>query len=421
MTESNFGTKKQTISIVTLLVTTGLMWFGFFMLIPLLAVHITDDLGLGAAIAGFVLAVRQFTQFGLGLFVAALADWAGYRRMIMLGMLVRALGFFWLAFASDVLTLSLSAALAAVGGAFFESSSKAAIVALSKGYKRETIFSLLTTIGNIGMSTGPIAGVALLKVDFSVVGMVAASMYLINFLLVWIFVPVVASTGNGKGGVSQMFSNLGVVWNNKPFVLITVLMVGYYSLYSQINITLPLKAEKLTGNEESVGLLYVINSGLAITLQILCMRYLTRWFKPVTVIGVGTLVAGLGLLLVSFVSSYLLLLVCLVVYALGRLVVEPMSAVLVSNYATEQTMASYFGFNSLALGFGGVFGSFLGGWMFDFGPQHGLDNLCWWFFGFLGVLVAVGVVIFQRSEKRRANLVISTGMESVVAASPDAD
>lgn len=400
MTQEIIGRPRHTGSIVVLLATTGLMWFGFFMMMPLLAVHITNDLMLGATIAGVVLAVRQFMQFGLGLFAAALSDWAGYRLMMMLGMLVRAAGFFWLAFASDVLTLLLSASVSAIGGAFFDSSGKAALASLSKGYKRETIFSLNGTIANLGMSVGPLAGIALLSVNFTVVGIISAAMYLVNFVMLLAFVPSIAPVGDHtQRGLGRMFSNIGTVWNDKPFVIITVMLIGYYSIYSQINITLPLIATRLSGSEDGISLVYLINSGLNIALQFLLIRLLARFFRPLTLIGLGTLVAGVGMFMVSFANSLVFLLSCVVLYALGRLVVEPMISVLVSDYATETTLASYFGFSSLALGFGGVFGSFLGGFLYDLGLQNDLPGLCWWFFGLLGVAVMVGVAIFQRHER----------------------
>ena len=433
MTESFPAKPRHTGSIVVLLTTTGIMWFGFFMMMPLLAVHITDDLLLGATVAGLVLAIRQFVQFGLGLFMAALSDWAGYRLMMMVGMLVRAAGFFWLAFAADVLTLILSASVSAIGGAFFDSSSKAALAALSKGYKRETIFSLNSTIGNLGMSVGPLAGIALLKVNFTVVGITSAAMYLINFVILLIFVPsiAVAAGDNTKGGLGRMFSNVGVVWRDRSFVLITVLLVGYYSIYSQINITLPLVSTRLSGSEDGISYVYLINSGLSIFLQFLLIRFLARFFKPLPLIGLGTLIAGLGMFLVAFADSFTFLLFCVVLYALGRLVVEPMVSVLVSDYASEATLASYFGFSSLAMGFGGVFGSFLGGFLYDLGQQIGLPGLCWWFFGILGVAVMVGVLFFNRRDNRvnrleeaeplAERIEANIGSLEVSAASPDLD
>lgn len=402
------------------------MWFGFFMMMPLLAVHITHDLALGATIAGIVLAVRQFVQFGLGLFTAALSDWAGYRLMMMVGMLVRAVGFLWLAFAADVLTLILSASVSAVGGAFFDSSGKAALAQLSKGYKRETIFSLNSTVGNLGMSVGPLAGIALLQVNFTVVGIISATMYLINFVILLIFVPSIPMAGevSNKSAVGRMFGNIGLVWRDKPFVLITVLLVGYYSIYSQINITLPLVSTQLSGSEDGISYIYLINSGLSIALQFFLIRLLARYFKPLPLIGIGSLIAGAGMLLVAFANSFAFLLFCVVLYALGRLIVEPMVAVMVSDYATEATLASYFGFSSLAMGFGGVFGNFLGGFLYDLGKQTGLTGLCWYFFGLLGVVVMMAVMFMT---KREANLPMPAEVETTIgalevsAASPDMD
>jgi DHA1 family multidrug resistance protein-like MFS transporter len=406
--------------------TTGIMWFGFFMMMPLLAVHITNDLGLGATVAGIVLAIRQFIQFGLGLFTAALSDWAGYRFMMMVGMLIRAVGFFWMAFATDTLTLILSASVSAIGGAFFDSSGKAALASLSKGYKRETIFSLNATVGNLGMSIGPLAGIALLKVNFTVVGVASAAMYIVNFLILLIFIPSIVSPpgDNTKSGFGLMFSNIGTVWRDRSFVFITFLLVGYYSIYSQINITLPLVSTQLSGSEDGISWVYLINSGLSIALQFILIRYLARFFKPITLIGIGSLVAGLGMFLVSFADSFVFLLVCVVLYALGRLVVEPMVSVLVSDYASDSTLASYFGFSSLAMGFGGVFGSFLGGFLYDLGLEHNLPGLCWWFFGLLGAAVMLGVVLFRNHERQALPATtenLTTSGLGVSSASPDHD
>src|SRR5690349_529748 len=124
------GQERQR-GIAVLLTNEALTWGGFYMLIPLLSVHLTRDAGYSGALAGTVLAVRQFTQQGLMLFGGALADRVGYRPVIAAGMLIRALGFFGFAL-SDRLPAVLGAAIvAALGGALFEASGKAALAALT--------------------------------------------------------------------------------------------------------------------------------------------------------------------------------------------------------------------------------------------------------------------------------------------------
>ncbi|NWJ94923.1 MAG: MFS transporter [Chloroflexi bacterium] len=398
--------RKQLPAILVLLLNTGLMWFGFFMLIPLVALHATRDLGVSAALAGMVLAVRQFVQQGLGVFIAAIADWFGYRRMMLCGLLIRVVGFSYLAFAPDLFHLMLSGVVAGIGGACFDSSGKAALAAISRGYNRETIFSWTATVGNIGMTTGPLLGVALLRFDFKVVGLASATIYLGCAVLLLLFVPFIppASVHTAQHyGAAQVFGQLGLVWQNRPFLILNLMMAGYYILYVQINITLPLLTVKLTGSEGDIALIYGVSSGLAIAFQYISVKVLRHWFQPVTIIGLGTGLAGLGLFGVAFANNLASLLGCVVVYSLGRLVVEPMTYIITAQYATNETMASYFGFSALALALGSICGNLLGGWLFDLGNHTGLIGLCWLTFGAISLLIVVGIFWFQSYQARHSS------------------
>jgi len=425
MTESQLNPlerRKQLPAILVLLFNTGLMWFGFFMLIPLVALHATRDLGVSAAMAGLVLAVRQFVQQGLGVFISAAADWLGYRKMMLCGMLIRSLGFAYLAIAPNLLHLMLSGMVAAVGGACFDSSGKAALAALSRGFRRDTIFSLSATIGNIGMTSGPLAGVALLNVDFQTVGLVAASIYIACFFLLLLFVPPIPPASIHLGqrhGPAQVLAQLGKVWQNRRFVTITLMFSAYYILYAQINITLPLFAESLTNSKDSIATIYLISSGLAIGLQYVAVKVLRGWFSPVTIIALGTGLAGLGLAAVAFAHNLAFLLVCVVIYSLGRMIVEPMAYIITAQYATDATMASYFGFSSLALAVGGVCGNLLGGWLFDLGNHTGLTGLCWLVFGGVGFVTVLGIIWFQRQASESDRPAFTSAVEPTTASPSD--
>ena len=133
-----------------LLGNSGLMSAGFFLLIPLLSVHLTRDLGYSGALAGAVLAVRQVTQQGLMVFGGVLADRIGYRRAISAGLLVRALGFFGFALGDGLPLILLSAVVAALGGALFEATGKAALASLVPPDERPRLFSLSAIVGSIG-------------------------------------------------------------------------------------------------------------------------------------------------------------------------------------------------------------------------------------------------------------------------------
>ena len=116
----------------TVLAVWFLMNAGFFLIIPLLSVHYVDRLGWAAAFIGLVLAVRQFAQQGLTIFGGALADRFGPRRLILFGVLIRAVSFAVMGFATVPWLLLLSGLLAALGGALFDAPIRACLLYTSR-------------------------------------------------------------------------------------------------------------------------------------------------------------------------------------------------------------------------------------------------------------------------------------------------
>lgn len=74
----------------------------FYMLMPYLAVHLADGLGMAAWAVGLVLGVRNFTQQGMFLVGGTLADRLGHKPMIMAGCGLRTVGFGLLGFVDSL-------------------------------------------------------------------------------------------------------------------------------------------------------------------------------------------------------------------------------------------------------------------------------------------------------------------------------
>src|SRR5687767_7574138 len=201
--------------LAVILVDTFFMWGGFFMVIPLISVHYVDDLGWSAASIGLVLAVRQLTQQGLTLPGGMLADRVGAKWLICSGMLLRAAGFACMAWADTFPLLLASAILAAIGGSLFESPKSASIAALTNPTNRARYYSLLGVVGGLGMTLGPLLGALLLRTDFSIVALVAASCYLITFLLTVLFLPAVQVSSERHG----LTYGIALALHDRPFMI----------------------------------------------------------------------------------------------------------------------------------------------------------------------------------------------------------
>lgn len=378
--------------LLVLLVDVLLMWTGFLMVVPLISVHYVDGLGWAAASVGFILGLRQVVQQGLSLVGGALADRLGARGLICVGMFIRGAGFIGMAWASSFPTLLLTIVLAALGGALFEAPKAAAIAALTDERNRGRYYALNGTIGGIGTAIGPFLGAVLLRIDFALVAIVSGSCFLLAGLLTAILLPAVR-VATGHEGIAH---GIGLALRDRPFIVFSGLLMGFWFMWVQLAISLPLLAKALSGTSDAVSWIYGLNAALTITLQYPLLRLAERRLRPLPVLalGVATMAAGLGG--VALAGSVPALLLCATLFATGSILAMPSQQTVVATLANPAARGSYFGVNMLALAFGGGLGNWGGGFLYGVGQQSGLRALPWLVFATVGLTAAAGMVLLHR-------------------------
>jgi DHA1 family multidrug resistance protein-like MFS transporter len=381
-----------------LLVDVFCMYTGFFMVVPLISVHYVDGLGWAAASIGLVLAVRQLTQQGLTLFGGVLADQIGAKLLICCGLAVRIAGFVLMAWATTLPLLFLSALLAAIGGALFESPRAAAIAALTRPEERQRFYSLAGVIGGMGMAIGPLLGAALLHVDFAFVALVGAGCFTLNLLQTIILLPPVrVAAAQGQFGYG-----LRLAMRDRPFLRYTLLLMGYWFMWVQLSISLPLVAQHLTGTSDSVGLIYAVNASMMIVLQYPLLRFLTPRIRPLALLTLGVALMSAGLGGIALAHELVALVGCVIVFSLGALLVQPTQQTVTAAMANPSALGSYFGVSSLALALGGGLGNFCGGLLYGLGQQYAVPALPWLIFCAVGGGAALGLALLDRTRTRAA-------------------
>lgn len=379
------------------LVTWFLMNAGFFLIIPLLSVHYVDDLGWAAAFIGVVLAVRQFLQQGLTLFGGALADRVGAKGLIALGTLVRTVSFVLMGFAKTPAMLFWGGVLAALGGALFEAPLKASVAALAPAAQLGQLYARVGVLQNLARTVGPIIGGVLILYDFAWVGAAAAGFFLGAFVLVLVWMPAV-QVSNEKQPMSQ---GLNLAFHDRPFLLYTALMMGFWFMWTQLSIAMPLEVKALTGSDSSVGVLFTVNAVIAIVLQVPLLRLAQRFLRPMPMIIVGIVSMAFSLGLVALVETVWQLYVSVFFFAAGIVLVMPNAETIAASLANPTARGAYFGVNSLALAVGGGMGHIAGGALVDYALVHGVHMLPWVTFGLVGMLTAVSMLHFYRHNRTR--------------------
>lgn len=393
MTPSD-GTPSPPAGVMTALyVNTFVMATGFYLLVPLLAVHLSGRLGFGLALVGLLAGIRAAAQQGLQLPAGLLADRWGVRRTIVAGVLVRAAGFGALALATTPVAVGAAGLAIGLGGALFHPASYAAYARL--GSARPDVFARREALSNAGFVVGPLLGGLLVTAGFDVVCGVAALLFLAAAPLTWwglgrAVEPVAAAGPDVPDGAAPAARPARATRRDarRGLVLLLLLNAGAWAIFTQLQLVVPLRLESALGSSIGVGATYAAAAVLVLATTVPVTRWLQDRLRLPVVLALGTGTMGAGIALLGGGPGLGSLVAGMTVFTLGQMVFQPAMSALVAAGAPAASVATRFGVNGLALAVGGVVGSSLVGALLA-GPLAG-PGWAWAGFAVAGALLAVG-------------------------------
>lgn len=372
-----------------------MMNMGFYALVPYLTLYLTGSIGWTLAMAGFVLAVRQFSQQGFAFVGGVVADLFGYKGTMVLGMAIRATGFALFAFCTETWQFFAAAILSGLGGSLFEPAFSAAFAILTPETIRKDLFAFKNVLSNIGVVGSQIVGTALSAFDFYWLSLFAGGLFYASALLILFCLPPI-SANNRRG---KILDSIMIVIKDRQFVQYTLVLIGYYYLYMQLFLSIPKLVEDVLKDQAAVGIVLSSVSVSIILLQMKVVRWLEGVTQRLTLIGIGTLVMGLGLFFLSFADSLLLFIVDAFIFALGTMISAPQLVDMVPRFAPKELTGAYYGFNAYSLAIGGSFGQVAGGWVYDKGQALSWPWLPWSICLLIGIGVAL--MLYRMEDKLR--------------------
>ncbi|MET8977110.1 MFS transporter [Streptomyces sp. NPDC004539] len=379
----------------------------FFMLMPYLAAHLSDGLGLAAWAVGLVLGVRNFSQQGMFLIGGTIADRFGYKIPIMAGCLLRTVGFGLLGWVDSLPALIAASAATGFAGALFNPAVRAYLAAES-GARRVDAFATFNVYYQAGMLLGPLVGLALLAADFRLVCALAAAIFAGLTLLQWRALPVRRKGASGER--ESVLAQWRTVVANRPFLLFSAAMIGSYVLTFQVYLALPLAAEDALGSRGTAVTsgLFVVSAAVAVAGQL----RLTGWAKgrwradEALVRGLAAMgVAFLPLALAPRGSSYAVLVglvLAVVLLAVGSAVVYPFEMDTVVALSGDRLVATHYGLYNTVSGLGITLGNLVTGALWDFARRHDALWLTWAALTLTGLACAASVAALARRGRLAA-------------------
>ncbi|CAL9330473.1 Multidrug resistance protein MdtH [Streptomyces sp. enrichment culture] len=378
---------------------------GFYLLIPYLATHLTENLGLSAAVVGVVLGVRNLSQQGLFIVGGSASDRLGARGVIIAGCALRTVGFALFALGDDLAVLLAASVLSGFAGALFNPAVRAYIAQEADERKAEA-FALFNVFATTGALVGPLLGGALLLVDFRTSALTAAGIFAVLTAAQALVLPARRTAPSGGTVLGDWREVLG----NRAFLAFALAMVGMFTLENQLYLLLPDGARRATGWEGAAGLVFLVGTLANLTLQLRLTRVLkergdrARWIA-----------AGLGLMALAFLPPALdsagsagpdgtadAVLRALPVLAgalllhLGVMVAQPFVMELIPGFARPELTGTCFGIFYVVSGLAAAVGNAVVGWAMDAGERGGAGWLPWVCCALFGLASALGVAWLHR-------------------------
>lgn len=375
-----------------------------------LARYLHETLNFGVERASSLTGLFGGLVWFMAVFGGALADRLGFRRALSLAYLILSVSYFllgsigapWLAPVRDAMPLvvlvSIVLALPALGIALVKPAVVGTTARASKENVRSVGYSIYYTLVNVGSAAGPYLASWVHKhvsVE-NVFRMAALSVFAMFFVVVLLFKEPQRSGEARTASLGEVAKNFLTVLSNPRFMLFLLIFTGYWIVFWQEFIALPLYISGYIDPKADTELILVTDPLVVIALT-MAISYLAKRLHPFHAITLGTLITSLAWIILIVRPTVRMAVVTLVVVAIGEITQQPRYYEYISRLAPSGQQGTYMGFAFLPLGIGSLLGGKFSGWlMHHFGEEMHRPDLIWWPVVAVGVATTLLLWIYDR-------------------------
>jgi MFS family permease len=364
----------------------------YYSMMPIIVVHAIYNVGLPIWLGATITVFMYPFQYGLPIFTGALAEKVGYKRQIILAFSILTAAYVFLAFAFNTVTMIFAVMAVGMGIGTYKPLISSTVAKCTPDKDRNRAYSVYYWIVNFAAFVIPLSFAAIIffgvitQEMFYVIFLAGAGFVSINILTAILIFEEVPRSGKVKT-VGDAINNIKIAMRDKKFVVMVMLIGGFWGLYSTFLNALPLI---MFGFDRlpvgfSIMLLGVFNPMTIILLGIPLTKFIEK-VESMRVILTGLVIYLIGMAIIGFTLQWMVVIFGIIVVSVGEFIIAPGYMAFVSKLAPKEKVSAYVGCNFISYLIGLLGGTFVFGLIVSYvGTELQMPHF------FYGIIISIGL------------------------------
>ena len=382
----------------------------YYAVFAVLARYLHEGLHFGVEQASSLTGMFGGWVWFLAVVGGAIADRLGFRRALSLAYLILSFSYFllgslgasWFAPVRNAVPLASLVAfvliLPALGVALVKPSVVGTTARASNKSVRSVGYSIYYTLVNVGSTLGPL--LAGWEQDHGsapgLFHLAALSVFLMLFVVLLFFKEPRRAEGGEAASLSQVGKNFLTVLSNPRFMLFLLIFTGYWIVFWQEFIALPLYISAYIDPKANTARILATDP-IVVILFTMLIGFVTKRMHAFHAIVLGTLISSLAWVLLIIHPSVWMAVATLVVVAIGEITQQPRYYDYISRLAPPGQQGTYMGFAFLPLGIGSFIAGKFSGWLMQhYGEELHQPKMVWWWVTGVGLVTTLLLWIYDK-------------------------
>jgi len=382
----------------------------YYGLQAVLAIYLHERLGLSEAETGSIQGIFGFVVWFLPILGGAIADRFGFRRTLAAAYGILAAGYFlfasiggeWLAPARAALPLYWVVLVILIVPALGPGLVKPVVAGTTARASAENVrslgFSMYYTIVNVGGMLGPLlASFVRTSLGPEAVFIMSGCFSLAMFVLtVLTFKEPRRLPGTEVTTIGATLRNMVVVLGNLRFVAFLLIFSGFFVMFWQVYIALPLYVRGYVDPNAPIDALIAVE-GFGVISTTVLVAWLTRKARPLPVMAAGVAITSVAWLLLLFGGSPLFIAATLLGVALGEAMQASRFYEYCSRLAPKGQEGVFMGYAFLPIAIGFLIAGQIGGRLVRyFGDVRHEPSHLWIVVCGIGLATSLALIVYDR-------------------------